>query len=225
MAWDNKELHEKFEPLLRRLEEGSSVALLTMRGSCCPVTRAHCDMFQRARGVLLGQSLLCPAGTPPFSECLGLVALNPDRSIKRKFERRSESENPIRWFDRAHLIRLATAEVPWLALNNLEDTRWQRLKFVHFHLNGADDVARSATQRYITIGRPEWTEKVLEGARECGVLNTPHFHVTAELPDISATAVRTALRCQDRDALDRMLHPSVAAWCLRNRIYSSTPAV
>ena len=43
--------------------------------------------FQLARSVLLGQSLLCPPGTPPFSECLGLLALNPDRSIKRKFER------------------------------------------------------------------------------------------------------------------------------------------
>eukprot|EP00439_Symbiodinium_sp_Y106_P005870 s5468_g1.t1 len=240
MAWDNKELHRKFEPLLGCLEEGSSVALLTMRGSCCPVTRAHCDMFQRARSVLLGQSLLCPPGTPPFSECLGLLALNPDRSIKRKFERRSEAETPIRWLDRAHLIRLATAEVPWLVLNNREaeeavqelkeDTRWQHLKFVHFHLNGADDVARwekwkyaSATQRYITIGRPEWTEKVLEGAREWGVLDTPHFHVAADLPDISATAVRAALRRQDRDALDRMLHPSVAEWCLRKHIYSSPP--
>ncbi|CAE6967129.1 unnamed protein product [Symbiodinium sp. KB8] len=162
MAWDNKELHEKFEPLLRCLEEGSSVALLTMRGSCCPVTRAHCDMFQLARSVLLGQSLLCPPGTPPFSECLGLLALNPDRSIKRKFERRSESENPIRWFDRAHLIRLATAEVPWLVLNNLEakeavqeleeDTRWQHLKFVHFHLNGADDVARWEKWKHASHG-------------------------------------------------------------------------
>ena len=53
-------------------------------------TRGPWTRFQRARSVLLGQSLLCPPGTPPFSECLGLLALNPDRSIKRKFERTGE---------------------------------------------------------------------------------------------------------------------------------------
>ncbi|CAE7544726.1 unnamed protein product [Symbiodinium natans] len=192
MAWDNNELHEKFEPVLRRLEDGCSVAVLTMRGSCCPVTKAHCDMFVRARSALLGGGDLCPPNTPPFSECLGLLALNPDRSIQRKFQRRKEDVKPIRWVDRARLIRLATAKVPWMALNNLEaaealrelqqDGRWQHLTFVHFHLNGADDVARyekwryaSETHRYITIGRPGYTEAVIRGARDWGVWDKPHF--------------------------------------------------
>ena len=55
MAWYNYDLHEKFEPLLRSLKDGSKVAVLTMRGSCCPVTRAHCEMQLGSAPLLVGQ--------------------------------------------------------------------------------------------------------------------------------------------------------------------------
>merc|ERR1712050_257152 len=44
-----------------------------------------------------------------------------------------------------------------------------------------------------------------------------------ELPDISSTAVREALGRLDMEALESMLHPSVAQWCLDNGVYCEPP--
>ena len=120
----------------------------------------------------------------------------------------------LEWYDRAHLVQLATEDLPWMGLNNLpdavamqhlrEEARWKHLTFVQYYLNGADDVVRyekwtwaSETERYFTVGRPGWTDKVIDGARACGVWNTPYFYIAPDLPDVSATEVRASLRCGD----------------------------
>ena len=171
--------------------------------------------FQRARSILGGNSMIRPRGAPRFAECLGLLSLNTDSALWHKFQWIEEDAWLLSWWDRAHLVELATRDVSWMGLSNLpesiamhelqEDSRWKRLNFIHYYLNGADDVVKyekwewaTETARYFTIGRPGWTAKVITGAQACGVWNTPYFYIAPELPDISATEVRASLRQGDR---------------------------
>ena len=142
--------------------------------------------FQRARSILGGNSMIRPRGAPRFAECLGLLSLNTDSALWHKFQWIEEDAWLLSWWDRAHLVELATRDVSWMGLSNLpesiamhelqEDSRWKRLNFIHYYLNGADDVVKyekwewaTETARYFTIGRPGWTAKVITGAQACGV--------------------------------------------------------
>ena len=53
---------------LRGLPRGSTVAVVSMLGTLCPVTRAHVQMFDAARDLLLATPLLPQAGTPPLPQ-------------------------------------------------------------------------------------------------------------------------------------------------------------
>ena len=56
---------------LGALPDGSAIALVSMLGSLCPVTRGHVQCFEGARALLLsGRS---PAGR--FASCVGLLTL------------------------------------------------------------------------------------------------------------------------------------------------------
>eukprot|EP00439_Symbiodinium_sp_Y106_P031099 s2835_g3.t1 len=227
----------KFAPILDKLEEDAMVAVVTMTGSCCPITTAHCNAFDTARN-----SLLCVEGYPEqpklekFSEVLALLSLNSDRHVGEKMLR--QNEKSVSYADRADLVRLASADVPWMDFNPGREAHvigrlqavWPHLQFVRFLLNGADDVVKyqkwqmaSPEKRYITIGRPGFTEKVEHGARRDGVALDQGFFILvpggSEVSDVSSTLVRDLLRKGDRQGLDRLLHPDVADWLLRSGIY------
>ena len=68
--------------------------------------------------------------------------------------------------------------------------------------------------RFIALGRPTYTERLRELAPE-----TPFFLIGPELPDISSSQVRDALYEEDFEALAKLLHPAVVAWCLHHSPY------
>ncbi len=65
------------------LEPGTTVAVVSMVGSLCPVTLAHVQALEEARAVLLGSrdGFPRPAGLEPFSSVVGLAVLNGDRCV------------------------------------------------------------------------------------------------------------------------------------------------
>ena len=81
----------------------------------------------------------------------------------------------------------------------------------------------------LCMGRPGSTDIVVARARAAGVdVDAQHargvFVLGPELEDVSSTAVRRALRAGDAAALAPLLHPDVAAWCLRCGPYQPTSA-
>ena len=75
--------------------------------------------------------------------------------------------------------------------------------------------------RFITIGRPGYTELVHEayaqGVRSAN-LDPDHFILgrEVELSALSSSVARRALRAIDRPMLAKCLHQSVFEWCLKN---------
>ncbi|CAE7742360.1 unnamed protein product [Symbiodinium sp. CCMP2456] len=153
-------------------------------------------------------------------------ARNSDRHVDEKMLR--QNEKSVSYADRADLVRLASAEVPWMDFNPGREAHvigrlqavWPHLQFVRFLLNGADDVVKyqkwqlaSPEKRYITIGRPGFTEKVEHGARRDGVALDQGFFILvpggSEVSDVSSTLVRDLLRKGDRCRL------APAEWDLR----------
>eukprot|EP00438_Fugacium_kawagutii_P034619 Skav225851 [mRNA] locus=scaffold345:206053:207396:+ [translate_table: standard] len=224
--WDNSHLHEKFRPLLDRLSPGSKVAVITMTGSCCPLTLGHCMAFEVARNLLKERQ---EGAAAAYSEILGALCLNSDGHVARKLE--EKGEKIIDWTSRAMLVRLATAETPWLSVSHLKENwvlwdlrqSWESIHFVQYYLNGADDVLKyekwtwavDEDSHFITLGRPTYTERLRKVAPE-----TPLFLIGPELPDISSSQVRAALYEEDYEALKKLLHPAVASWCLSHSPYS-----
>ena len=227
----------KFEPILSKLEvqNGSKVvAVITMKGSICPITRAHCMMFETARGKLLN-------GPEKFGEILGLLSLNSDAYVIDK-KMSQLNEKGILYKDRSELAKWASAEMPWMDFNPglPKDSEWwlshywKGLTFIRYEMNGADDVLKfekwkhcNSNRRFITIGRPGFTEEVIERSTAFGIdLQNGHFIIAPELPDISSTQVRKALRVEHGKPLEEsiqrlghLLHPSVAEWLLKSAIY------
>lgn len=221
---------DRMAPTLGALPDGTEVAVVTLLGSLCPVTLAHTQGFFEARKILLGQSPLTPAGLERFGEVVGFVSLNSDRHVGRKLEQQGLTSLDLR--TRLSLVGLAIEDDPWLATERSEGaslselrSRWPKLRFVHFRMNGADDVVKyrkwtdcNAACRYITMGRSGDTEKVADGMRKAKV-DPSYFLLGPELPEISSTAVRKALGKMDIEALTKMLHPSVTQWCIDNGAY------
>mmetsp|Transcript_52065 Transcript_52065/g.161558 ORF Transcript_52065/g.161558 Transcript_52065/m.161558 type:complete len:269 (+) Transcript_52065:42-848(+) len=221
-----------FEEALGRLRAGSRVAVVTMTGSCCPVTLAHVQCFEEARRILLGE-VPRPSKMERFAEAVGLLSLNPDHHVAKKMSQKGLDS--IRYHDRARLVELAIGELPWMAFNPGRESggvgdlsrRWPHLRFVRFSLNGADDVLKyrkwegsGPNRRGIVMGRPGESAKLAKMISRSGIdLDMGWFVVGPELPDISSTAVRRACLAGDRDALGAMLHPRVAEWCLTESPY------
>lgn len=245
--------------LLDFLAPGSLVALVSLRGSLCPVTLGHAQGFLEARRLLLGEpsdpspqavvepshsgvesmedrtaaGVRRPARLETFAEVLGVLTLNGDRHVQGKLARHGEKHLTYR--ERRGLVEVATAEYPWLGYARDENAtfqalrvRWRELRFVHFTLNGADDVVKygkfrwptDSTHRYITMGRPGDTEKVRQGMERANIdPEKGHFILGPELPDISATEAREALRQGNQRMLQELLHPKVIEWCGRNGPY------
>jgi len=218
---------ESFSALLSELPDNSNVAVVTMLGSCCPVTLAHVQAFIESRRLLLGE-IARPQKLEQFAEVIGLLALNGDGHVKRKLEEHGEPFIPKK--DRGHLVKIATADLPWLnyveKYGNIESV-FPELNIVHFDLNGADDVVKyhkwkwaSRTARHITVGRPGSTQQLLKGMSEAGLdADNEFFIIGPELADVSSTAVRNALRDRAGYELKDMLHPGVIEWCLAHGPY------
>lgn len=214
--------------MLDGIPAGCKVAVLSMRGSCCPVTLAHVQAFVEARALLLGSgSTARPRRLETFAAVLGVLSLNSDSHVSSKL--RAKGERFISMEDRAHLVELATAELPWLMYGptGSQDAvaalraRWPGLELIQFSLNGADDVVTyrkwagsGPHHRFVTMGRPGYTQRLLSGLRKAKIDPDDGYCIVGpELPDISATAVRKALYNNDEDALNSLLHPAVAHWC------------
>lgn len=231
----NRASHEQrpsFGPILDALPKGSRVALVKMVGSLCPVTLGHVQGFIEARRIFLRDPAVPrPKHLEAFVEVVGLLALNSDGHVSGKLARMGERHL---WFeDRRRLVELATADYPWLEYDAPEfgrrlEHRWPALEFVHYSLNGADDVSKyrkytwsGPCSRYITMGRPGDTERVRKGMAKAGVdQERGYFILGPDLPDISATEARRLLRSGEDDVgLRELLHPSVINWCKTNGPY------
>eukprot|EP00930_Biecheleria_cincta_P014036 TRINITY_DN12239_c0_g1_i2.p1 TRINITY_DN12239_c0_g1~~TRINITY_DN12239_c0_g1_i2.p1 ORF type:complete len:256 (+),score=45.88 TRINITY_DN12239_c0_g1_i2:53-769(+) len=200
-----------------------------MTGSCCPVTTAHIGAFDAAKELL--QDAACKKkwkNLEPFAEVLGLLSLNGDNYVAAKLKKNGETYIPSE--QRAELVRLATGNHEWLDFNPVHEqravealqTEWPNLRFIRYAMNGADDVLKyrkwvgcCKNRRFITMGRPGFTELVEQGALEDEVdLESGYFIIGPELKEISSTAVRKALTRGDTDSLEKLLHPEVSAWCM-----------
>ena len=213
--------------LLQVLAPGSHVAVVTMTGSCCPVTLAHVQCFIEARRILMGQSAR-PNQLEVFHEVVGFLSLNSDAHVSSKL--REKKEPYISYEDRARLVQMATAELVWLNFNPRRENEavamlrrtWPKLWFVHFKLNGADDVLKyqkfkgaSTARRSIAMGRPGVTEKLRAAVRKAGIdVEKGEFFIGPELPDISSTEVRSTCRAGDVVKLNQLVESHVAIWCM-----------
>ena len=221
------QLFELQSATLAEMPAGSSVAVVTLLGSLCPVTLAHIRTFEEARKIFLdAASPHRPPGLESFAAVLGFVSVNGDGYVSRKMAKTGVPALDAE--TRLALIRLAVADMPWMGTEPREgqslwklQQRWPSLNFVHFKMNGADDVAKhrkyawaDSLNRFLTMGRPGETEKVLAGMRRDGYEANAYHILGPELPDISSTEARRAIVAGDAAACARMLHPRVAEWCL-----------
>lgn len=220
---------------LRTIPETSRVAVVTMLGSLCPVTRGHVQGFVEARKILLGgPGVSRPAKLENFDAVVGFISLNGDLHVMRKLCESSSTSLDVS--QRRQLVQLAVKEYCWLAweqnegwcVRQLED-KFPKMKFVHFCLNGADDVVRyekfkwsGPQSRFITMGRPGYTKQVEEGMAEAGVDSARgYFILGPELENISSTQARTALQKRDVATLKTLLHPNVLKWCLERKAFQA----
>jgi hypothetical protein len=202
-----------------------TVAVVTMLGSLCPITLAHTQAFDEARKLLLDPNAR-PPGLERFDHVLGFISVNIDCYVSSKFPDRI---SPIHYDDRLLLAKLAISErQDWMDVEDEEgDTVhflkriFPTLKFVHFIMNGADDVIKNrkwrwadAKNRFITMGRTGATTQLLESMEQAGADFGPNFLLGPDLPDLSSTAARDAFERHDMEALHGMLHPKVIEWCL-----------
>ena len=229
-----------FAATLSMLAEGTDVAVVTLLGSLCPVTRGHISAFLEARKLLIGEEdvpVRRPARLQRFAEVVGLISLNSSSYVNRKLT--SKGSNSISRSERQMLVRLAVAELPWMSTEDTEGcslgalrSAWPHLRFTHFCMNGADDVRRhrkwtlaGPERRMLTMGRPGDTESVLQSARNAGVdLEDGTFIMGPELPDVSSSDARTALSRGDVASASAMLHPDVLAWCVEHGPWTNTKA-
>ena len=229
-----KYTRDKLAERLAELDPGTSVAVVTLLGSLCPITVGHVQAFVEARRLLLGEASAArrPARLEPFGAVLGLISLNGDGYVGRKLQGKGESSLNIE--QRRQLVDLAVAEHDWLGTERRQGetveelfSMYPHLELVHFYMNGADDVLRNRKWawagpqvRMITMGRPGDTSNVIAQARGAGVdLDEGHFIMGPELPDISSSDVRKALACGDLAGAARLLHPDVLAWCVEHGVW------
>jgi len=143
-----------WDDLLQRLPPGAEVAVVSMRGSLCPVTLGHVRCFTEAERIIKSQ--LSPSGRP-FSLCIGIFSLNGDHHITAKL--RAKGQDPIQFKERKMLVDKATADYKWLGsspgnrngvydMHQMKATHPQ-LEFTHYDMNGADDVVKYQKWRCI----------------------------------------------------------------------------
>ena len=221
---------EKVGDVLGELPEGSRVGVVTLLGSLCPITLGHVQTFIEARRLLLGEAAAPrPRQLEQFDAVLGFISLNGEHYVERKLKQKGEAS--VSAAERQLLVELAVQDYPWLAWESHEggsmttlSKTWPHLSFVHFYMNGADDVVRHRKYawagpecRMITMGRPGDTEQAIQGARLAGVdLDMGFFIMGPELPDISSSQARQALVQGHLPEAANMLDPRVLEWCVQH---------
>ena len=228
MTSKNANLNATLGSTLDSLPGGSSVAVLDFLGSLCPITTGHIQCLELARAALTGE--VRPLNVPgegsqlQFGEVLATINVNGDFHVRSKLK--SKGEASLSCAERQHLCELATADVPWIRADGCSSDKWIKhlhkkhphLSFIRYYVNGADDVVKyrkwqqcGPDKRFVTIGRPGDTQKVLEAVLESKV---PHeyFVLTPEHSDISSSAAREALQTGAREAAASMLHRDVLTW-------------
>lgn len=221
--------------LLGAMSKGAgTVAVVTMLGTFNPITLAHIQAVTEARTLLLGLAQRRLPDLEAFDEVVALIFANSDGHVKKKLAKKGEAA--LTHGNRGKLVEFAIADYNWMQWSSRTGrssgdeemqalrTSYPRLKFEAFAVNGADDVVAnqkwkeaSPENRMITMGRPGSTEELQKGMTKAGVKETKNFLLGPELPDVSSTKVRKALK-EGKDAdLDKMLDPKVKEWCLNNR--------
>ena len=206
------------------------------------MTLAHIQAFIEARRILLAaQGVPRPKRLEEFGGALGFISLNGDAYVSQKLA--SKGQRALTYEQWSHLVDLAIEAYPWMRrevtkgiIHKELRERWPALKFIHVRINGADDVVKhgkyawsSIRQRFITMGRPGYTQAVVRGMLEAGVdPEAGYFIMGPELEDVSSTAVREALVRGDMLALNGLLEKRVAEWCFdhyRQQQDEETPAL
>jgi len=193
--------------------------------------------FIEARKLLLGEpegKTHRPAKLESFGEVLGFISLNGDGHVGAKL--RAKGEPNLSYAHRQHLVRLALQDLDWMDVEIYEgeslerlQRMFPRLRFTHFCMNGADDVLRfgkymwsGPKSRFITMGRPGFTEEVAKAMVENHIdPEAGYFILGPELPEISSTDARMALTKGDRKTVARLLHPRVSDWCFQHGPYTA----
>jgi len=223
--------------LLANLPDGSHIAVVTMTGSCCPVTLAHVQCFVEARRLLLAEADR-PRHLEVFQEVVAFLCLNGDAHVSSKM--RQKNEPYIQYTDRAMLVEFACSDLPWLSFYPGRENgvamavqkAWPKLHMVRLNLNGADDVLKyqkwnrcGPQHRLITMGRPGgYTERLKAAIRRARIdPEEGTFIIGPELPDVSSTEVRRACRVGDIERLSQLLDSRVAAWCINEGPYRPRP--
>ena len=137
--------------------------------------------------------------------------------------------------DRRMLVDFAVEDFAWICSSDNAWTEFDRLErrfpdleFIHYEVDGADVAIKNRTwlhcsegSRRVAMGRAcadgeaNPTQEIIALAQDDGVdLAAGLFIVGPELPDISSSRARAALRAGDAAALRGMLHPRVLAWLL-----------
>eukprot|EP00930_Biecheleria_cincta_P088478 TRINITY_DN77720_c0_g1_i1.p1 TRINITY_DN77720_c0_g1~~TRINITY_DN77720_c0_g1_i1.p1 ORF type:complete len:335 (-),score=54.96 TRINITY_DN77720_c0_g1_i1:95-1099(-) len=154
--------------------ENSRIAVVTMQGSMCPVTRAHVDAVLEARKLLRGlKSRLAevaqrPKQLPKFDIVIGFIGVNEDDYVSSKLGGRTHSAGFLHADVRRELIDLATSKHDWIvSCSNIWKCAQELLDvfpkrdIAWYELDGADVALKSRTwnkawkgRRYACVGRP-----------------------------------------------------------------------
>ena len=221
----------KLSAALAHLDEPRCVAVVTLRGSLCPITNAHVQTLIQARQLLLGKKTTAtrPEHLEQFGAVVGAISLNSDRHVGAKLHEKGDPSLSL--VQRRRLVKQAIKPYAWLGCETGEGALIPQLKrrfpqheFVHFSVNGADDVLRFAKylharedKRIISMGRPGLSCAVELKASQSGVdLDKGRFVIGPELKDISSSKVRLALQTGDHEAAKEMLPPEVYKWCVNH---------
>ena len=136
---------------------------------------------------------------------------------------------------RRMLVDLAVEDIAWISshrnawasLAELQSS-FPKLRFIHYEVDGADVALKNRTwrrcseqSRRVAMGRAcadgesNPTQEIIAMAQQDGIdIAAGRFIIGPELPDISSSRVRAALRAGDLAALRGMLHPRVLDWNL-----------
>ncbi|CAB9522789.1 expressed unknown protein [Seminavis robusta] len=239
-------MHQHLTALASK-KDGGIVAIVTLLGTFSPVTVSHIDAFVQARNFLTNDSMPSEIHRPEDLEdldlVLGFASVNAQSYVDRKFARLGAAP-PLPYEDRRYLVELAIQQqkLEWMGLEDWEGCsvaylrkQYPNLTFIHFVMNGADDVLKyqkwnymtDEENRFITMGRPGMTGRLLEELQKAKEwVNLSQFLVGPELQEVSSTQARSALETiqstsadttskkEASEELDALLDRAVKQWCI-----------